>query len=264
MLAGAVVPNRSGLLAVACQPSGRERVQRCIFRSTSEHALAESGASVDGLEGTDVEVFAGVRARHESQLGRRQVERVDAAGFDKSQKAERLDRGAQRHRPLRVAEDTDNRTRRVDLDDVAAVLALDDLPADLPNEYGRRRPAAGLPSAGAGSERPGAVSGSCGEGCGQGEISRFKGVVWKARSSARIPLDVAERVGNRSSSAGRNTRVFAGTDRGSRRRPGHWATARTSPVVQPDASGQQGKRQSGNRVIFAVLASSGEDAQELR
>src|SRR5204863_9833014 len=54
VLAGAVVPNRSGLLAVACQPSGRERVQRCIFRSTSEHALAESGASVDGLEGTDV------------------------------------------------------------------------------------------------------------------------------------------------------------------------------------------------------------------
>ena len=69
-------------------------------------------APEDALERPDVEVLARVRAGQDRDLGRLEVERLDAARLDERQRPERLDRRAQRDDPIRVAEDADEIARR--------------------------------------------------------------------------------------------------------------------------------------------------------
>ena len=55
-----------------------------------------------------MDVLAGVRAGHDRDLGRRQLERLDPAGLEEREQPERLDARAQRHDPVRVAEQADD------------------------------------------------------------------------------------------------------------------------------------------------------------
>ena len=114
---------------------------------------------IEALERTDVEVLARMRARHDRDLGGLEIERLDAAGLDEREDAERLDRRAQRDEPVGIAELADEPAGGVGLDDVAAVDALLDAVADLADED-RRRPSRGRGPAdrwGEGSPRCGAV-----------------------------------------------------------------------------------------------------------
>jgi hypothetical protein len=73
-----------------------------------------------------VEVLAAVRAGHDRELGRFQIERLDATGLDEGDHAERLDGGPQGDQAIRVAELVDESSADVRFDDVAAVDALFD------------------------------------------------------------------------------------------------------------------------------------------
>ena len=66
--------------------------------------LADAGPAEHALDRADVEVLAGVRAGHDRDLGRLEVERLDAAGLDQGDDAERLDGRAQRDDAVGVAE----------------------------------------------------------------------------------------------------------------------------------------------------------------
>ena len=81
-----------------------------------------------------MEVLAGMRAGHDRQLGRIQVELLDATGFDEGHQPERLDGRPERHDPFDVTDGTQHAAGRVDLDDVAAVHALLDAIAHLTDE----------------------------------------------------------------------------------------------------------------------------------
>ena len=76
------------------------------------------------LDRPDVEVLAGVRARHDRDLGRFEVEGLDAAGLDERDHPERLDGGTQRHHAIGIAKLADQPAAGVGLDDVPAVDAL--------------------------------------------------------------------------------------------------------------------------------------------
>ena len=82
MLARAHVADRPGLLAVAREPGGGQRVERHPLGAAGEQRLADAGPPVEALERPDVEVLARVRAGHDRDLGRLEVERLDAAGLD--------------------------------------------------------------------------------------------------------------------------------------------------------------------------------------
>ena len=87
-------------------------------------------------------------ARQDRDLRRLEVEGLDPTGLDQGQHAERLDRRAEGHDPVRVAELANQPAGGVDLDDVSAVDALLDPVADLPDEDRRDRPAAASRTAG--------------------------------------------------------------------------------------------------------------------
>ena len=91
MLAGAHVADRPGLLAVAGQPGRGQRVERHALGAAGEERLADAGPAEHALDRPDMEVLAGVRAGHDRDLGRLEVERLDAAGLDQGDDAERLD-----------------------------------------------------------------------------------------------------------------------------------------------------------------------------
>ena len=101
VLAGAHVPDRARLLAVAGQPGGGQRVERHALGAAGQQRLADPGPPVDALERPDVEVLARMRARQDRDLGRLEVERLDAAGLDEGQDPERLDRRAEGDQPIR-------------------------------------------------------------------------------------------------------------------------------------------------------------------
>ena len=69
--------DRAGLLAVARQPRGGQRVERHALGAAGEERLADAGPPVDPLQRPDVEVLAGVRARQDRDLRRLEVERLD-------------------------------------------------------------------------------------------------------------------------------------------------------------------------------------------
>ena len=81
-----------------------------------------------------MEVLARVGARHDRDLGRLEIERVDPAGLDQGDDAERLDAAPKRDEAIRIAEPADEPAVDVDLDDVAAVDALLDPVANLADE----------------------------------------------------------------------------------------------------------------------------------
>src|SRR4051794_8211798 len=75
-----------------------------------------------------------MRARHDRDLGRFEVEFLLAAGLEKGHDAERLDRRTKRHDAVGVAQLVDDPARGVGLDDVAPVDALLDPVADMAHE----------------------------------------------------------------------------------------------------------------------------------
>ena len=68
--------------------------------AAGEERLADAGAAVEALERSDVEVLARVRAGHDRDLGRLEIEGLDPAGLDEREQPERLDRRAQGHEPV--------------------------------------------------------------------------------------------------------------------------------------------------------------------
>ena len=112
VLARAHVPDRAGLLAVARQACGGERIERHALGAAGEQRLADAHAPVDALEGPDVEVLARVGAGQDRDLRLAEVERLDPAGLDERQHPERLDRRAQRDDSVGIAEDADEIARR--------------------------------------------------------------------------------------------------------------------------------------------------------
>ena len=108
---------------------------------------------------------------------RLEVERLDPAGLDQGDDAERLDAAPQGHDAIRIAEAADQPAVDVDLDDVAAVDALLDPVADLADEDRRRATAVG-PAAGRRAGCPavavrGTGRGTHGRSCG-GSPSRVR------------------------------------------------------------------------------------------
>ncbi len=165
VLPRAHVPDRRWALSVASEPGGRQRIERHALGAAGEERLGDPGTPIDRLHGPDVEVLARVRRGHDRDLRRRQVERLDAARLEEGDEAERLDRRAQGDDPVGVAEDADDPSGAVDLDDVTAMLALGDPAADLADEDRRggprrrlRRRPCGRPGGGAG-RRPASAGG---------------------------------------------------------------------------------------------------------
>ena len=138
MLPGAHVADRTGLLAVAGQPCRGQEVERGAVGPAGEQRLADARAAIQALERPDVEVLARVRAGHDRELGRLEVEGGDPAGLDERQQPERLDRRPERDDPVGVAQLADDPARRVGLHDVAAMDALLDAAAHLAGEDRRR------------------------------------------------------------------------------------------------------------------------------
>ena len=99
-----------------------------------------------------MEVLARVRAGHDRDLGRLEIERLDAARLDERDEPERLDGRAERDQPVGVAEQADDPAGGVGLDDVAAVDALLDAVPELADEDrgGLARPRAGRRACGVG------------------------------------------------------------------------------------------------------------------
>ncbi len=139
--AGAHVPDRTGLLAVTGQPGRRQEVERGAVGPAGQQRLADARAAVEALERPDVEVLTRVRAGHDRELGRFEVEGGDPAGLDEGQQTERLDRRAQGDDAVGVAQLPDDSSRRIGLHDVAAVDALLDAAAELAREDRRGDPA---------------------------------------------------------------------------------------------------------------------------
>ncbi len=82
-----------------------------------------------------MEVLAAVRAGHDRELCRLQVERLDPARLDEGHDPERLDGRAEGHEPVGIAELPDEPAVDVRFDDVAAVDALLDAVAQLADEH---------------------------------------------------------------------------------------------------------------------------------
>ena len=155
MHAGAVVPNRAGPLAVACESERGEGVEWGAFRAAGEQRLADARAAEDRLERPHVQVLARVRAGHHGELRRREVEFADAVRLQERHERERLDARPQRDDRLRIAGDPDHRAGRVDLDDMTAMDAFHDLAADVAGQDRRcpaRRNGGAGPSAARGAD----------------------------------------------------------------------------------------------------------------
>ena len=120
-----------------------------------------------------MEVLARVRAGHDRQLGRLEIERLDAAGLDERDDAERLDAASQFDDPIRIAEAADQPAVDVDLDDVATMDALLDAVADLADEDRRAlRGARAATRARRARSRVGRAAATGGAGRGVGARSR--------------------------------------------------------------------------------------------
>ena len=144
MLAGAHVADGTGLLAVTGETGSGQRVERSSLGAAAEVRLAHAGASVQALERSDVEILARMRARHDRDLGRFEIELLLPAGLEKGNDAERLHRRTKGDDPVGIAELVDDPAGGIGLDDVATVDALLDPVPEMAHEDRCR----GLPSAG--------------------------------------------------------------------------------------------------------------------
>ena len=139
VLPRAHVADGAGTLAVAGEARVGERVERHPLRAAREQRLRDAGPPHRRLDRPDVGVLARVAARHDRDLGRRKVERLDAPRLEQRDERERLHRRPEVHDGLRVAERAHDGALAVDFDDVSAVPALDDLAATLLDEDRRRQ-----------------------------------------------------------------------------------------------------------------------------
>ena len=139
MLAGAHVPDRARLLAVAGEPGGSQLVERHLLRAAGQERLADIGPAVQSLDRPDVEVLARVAAGHDRELRRFELERLDSTGLDERHQPERLDARSEVDDVVRIAEPAEQASVDVDLHDVAAVDALLDAVPDLADKDGRGR-----------------------------------------------------------------------------------------------------------------------------
>ena len=160
MLARAHVANRAWLLAVAGQARGGQLVEGHPFGAGRDQRLCCAGPAVHALDRPDVEVFAGVGARHDRDLGRFQIEHVHAARLDQGDDAERLDAAPEGDQAVGIAEPAEEPSVDVDLDDVAAVDALFDAVSNLADEDRRDNSGAGSRPPGDRTRCAGAASGS--------------------------------------------------------------------------------------------------------
>jgi hypothetical protein len=140
MLARAHVANRTGLLAIACEAGRGQGIERHAFGAGRDQGLAHSRSAVHALEGPNVEVLAGMRAGHQGDLGRLEIEGLDPARLDQGDDAEGLDAAPQVGDPIGIAEPPDQAPVDVGLDHVAAVDALLDATAHLTDEDRGRPP----------------------------------------------------------------------------------------------------------------------------
>jgi hypothetical protein len=139
------VADGAGLLAVTGETCGSELVEGHLLGPAGQERLADPDPPVDALEGPDVEVLAGVAAGHDRELGRLELEGLDAAGLDEGDQPERLDARAEVGHVVRIAQPPEHPAVDVDLDDVTPVDALLDPVADLADEDGRCRAPASIP-----------------------------------------------------------------------------------------------------------------------
>jgi hypothetical protein len=130
MLTRAHVADRPRLLAVAGETGGRQGVERRTLGTAREQFLAQPRPAEESLEGPDVKILPGVRARQHRELGRRDVVGADPASLDERDQPERLDGRAERDEQVRVTEAPDDAPVDRRLDHVAAVDALLDAVAD--------------------------------------------------------------------------------------------------------------------------------------
>ena len=142
VLPGAHMTDRAGLLAVACQARRRQLVERGALGPAGEERLADARPAIEALERPDVEVLARMRAGQDRDLCGLEVEGGDAARLDEREQPERLDRRAQRDKPVGIAQLADDPAGRVRLDDVTAMDALLDAVAHLSRDDRRHHPAA--------------------------------------------------------------------------------------------------------------------------
>ena len=135
MLARAHVADRAGLLAVAGQAGGRQRVER--------HALGRRRRGRVWLTPARRYIPWSVRTWRSSPEWELAMIAISAGSSSnasippassRATSAERLDARAEGDDPIRVAEQADDPAGRVDLDDVAPMDALLDAVADLPDE----------------------------------------------------------------------------------------------------------------------------------
>ena len=130
-MAGAHVPDLAGLLAVAGQAGRGQRIDRDAVRAEASPVwLTPVRRNIAWSVRTwrsSPEWLAG----HDRQLGRLQLERLDAAGLEQGKDPERLDGERRLDDVVGVAERPEHPAADVDLDDVAPVDALLDPVADL-------------------------------------------------------------------------------------------------------------------------------------
>ena len=140
VLARAHVAERRRPLPVAGEAGGGQRVERHPLRPAGEHRLRDAGPAVERLDRPDVLVLARVGGGHDRDLGR--VERPNASIPPASMSATRPNGlTVDRRVTTRSGSPTtpDDPAGRVDLHDVAPMLALDDPVADLADEHRRGR-----------------------------------------------------------------------------------------------------------------------------
>ncbi len=139
MLPGTHVPDGARLLAVPREARRGERVERHPLVAACEGHLADAGPAEHALERPNVEILTGMRAGHDRDLGRLEIERLDPAGLDQRHDPERLDGRAQGHDAVGITDGTDQPAGRVGLDDVASMETLFDAIPNVTDEDGRVR-----------------------------------------------------------------------------------------------------------------------------
>ncbi len=161
-----------------------------------------------------MEVLARMRAGHERDLGRLEVERVDPAGLDQRHDAEWLDAAPQVGDAIRIAQAADEGAVDIDLDDVAAMNALLDPAAHLADEDRGRPPGrAGGRGPGRARRRPGDRSGRGGRAGGPLDGRHDHGRIAR-RSLAGIASGAVPRVGSGKEMAGSTRTTSRGHSRG--------------------------------------------------
>ena len=131
------MPDRAGRLALARKPRRGDASAGAPSVAAREERLRQTGAAEHRLDRPDVRVLAMVRGGHDRDLLVGQVELLGATRLEQRGDGEWLDRGAQRGDVVRVAHTALDLAGDIDLDDVAAMAALDERTAAHLGQHGR-------------------------------------------------------------------------------------------------------------------------------